>query len=77
MAQQLNEANKAVLSETPARDGRPAAVYRSAGDRFLMVEFGEMDLDLTLNFRVLGLNQAIKRRHRDDPGSALDPDSLR
>lgn len=60
MAQQLNEANKAVLSETPARDGRPAAVYRSAGDRFLMVEFGEMDLDLTLNFRVLGLNQAIK-----------------
>jgi len=52
--------NKAVLAETPARQGRPRAVYRSAGDRFLMVEFGDMELDLTLNFRVLGLNQAIK-----------------
>jgi urea carboxylase len=60
VAQQPNERNKAVLAETPARDGRPKAVYRSAGDRFLMVEFGEMDLDLTLNFRVLGLDQVIK-----------------
>ena len=53
-------ANKAILAETPARDGRPKVVYRSAGDRFLLAEFGEMELDLTLNFRVLGLNQAFK-----------------
>ena len=53
-------ANAAILSQTPARDGRPKAVYRSAGDRFLLVEFGEMELDLTLNFRVLGLNDALK-----------------
>jgi urea carboxylase len=52
--------NKAILADTPARDGRPKAVFRSAGDRFLLVEFGEMELDLTLNFRVLGLNQALK-----------------
>jgi urea carboxylase len=52
--------NKAILAETPPRDGRPQAVFRSAGDRFLLVEFGEMELDLTLNFRVLGLNQALK-----------------
>jgi len=51
---------KAILAETPARDGRPKAVYRAAGDRFLLAEFGEMELDLTLNFRVLGLNQAFK-----------------
>jgi urea carboxylase len=53
-------ANAAILSETPQRDGRPKAVFRSAGDRFLLVEFGEMELDLTLNFRVLGLNQALR-----------------
>jgi allophanate hydrolase subunit 1 len=52
--------NKAVLAETPARDGRPKVVFRSAGDRFLLAEFGDMELDLTLNFRVLGLNQRLK-----------------
>ncbi|MCC6312781.1 MAG: carboxyltransferase domain-containing protein [Thermomicrobiales bacterium] len=52
--------NKAVLAETPAQNGRPKVVFRSAGDRFLLAEFGEMALDLTLNFRVLGLNQRLK-----------------
>jgi allophanate hydrolase subunit 1 len=52
--------NRAVLAETPSADGRPKAVFRSAGDRFLLVEFGEMELDLTLNFRVLSLNRMLK-----------------
>ena len=60
MGEANGRANAALLAETPARDGRPAAVFRSAGDRFLLVEFGPMELDLTLNFRVLGLNQAMK-----------------
>ena len=60
MGQANGRANAALLAETPAQDGRPGAVYRSAGDRFLLVEFGPMELDLTLNFRVLGLNQALK-----------------
>ncbi|MCD6031874.1 MAG: Urea carboxylase [Thermomicrobiales bacterium] len=61
MAEHANgRANAALLAETPAQDGRPGAVYRSAGDRFLLVEFGPMELDLTLNFRVLGLNQSLK-----------------
>ncbi|MFM9108679.1 MAG: 5-oxoprolinase subunit B family protein [Chloroflexota bacterium] len=53
--------NAAVLAETPAQDGRPKAVYRLAGDRFLLAEFGEMELDLTLSFRVLGLNTLLKQ----------------
>ena len=60
VSQANGRANAALLAETPAQDGRPAAVFRSAGDRFLLVEFGPMELDLTLNFRVLGLNQALK-----------------
>ncbi|MGI9252766.1 MAG: 5-oxoprolinase subunit B family protein [Thermomicrobiales bacterium] len=55
--------NAAILSETPPQDGRPKAVYRMAGDRFLLAEFGEMELDLTLSFRVLGLNTLLKE-HR-------------
>lgn len=61
--------NKAILAETPPRDGRPQAVFRSAGDRFLLVEFGEMELDLTLNFRVLGLNAAFKA---DKPDAVIE-----
>lgn len=53
--------NAAVLAETPPQDGRPKAVYRLAGDRFLLAEFGEMELDLTLSFRVLGLNTLLKQ----------------
>lgn len=60
MGQANGRANAALLAETPAREGRPGVVYRSAGDRFLLAEFGAMELDLTLNFRVLGLNQAMK-----------------
>ena len=60
MGQANGRANAALLAETAAQDGRPGAVYRSAGDRFLLVEFGPMELDLTLNFRVLGLNQSLK-----------------
>jgi allophanate hydrolase subunit 1 len=60
MSPATERANAALLAETPAQDGRPKAVFRSAGDRFLLVEFGPMELDLTLNFRVLGLNQALR-----------------
>lgn len=60
MIQPTTGRNKAMLAEIPARDGRPQAVYRSAGDRFMLVELGEMELDLTLNFRVLGLNRALR-----------------
>jgi len=34
--------------------------YRLAGDRALLVEYGEMELDLTLNFRVLAVDDALR-----------------
>lgn len=48
-----------VITELPARDAKPHVVYRYAGDRFILVEYGEMKLDLTVNFRILGLNKVI------------------
>jgi urea carboxylase len=44
------------------RDGEPAVTYRTAGDRFLLVEYGEMELDLTLNFRVLKVEEELRGR---------------
>jgi urea carboxylase len=39
---------------------RDDVTYRHAGDRALLVEYGEMELDLTLNFRVLAVDDALR-----------------
>ncbi len=56
---------EAIIEQIPARDGKPSITYRYAGDRFLLVEYGEMALDLTINFRILGFNEELKRQHLD------------
>jgi allophanate hydrolase subunit 1 len=39
---------------------REGVTYRYAGDRALLVEYGPMELDLTLNFRVLAVDDALR-----------------
>jgi allophanate hydrolase subunit 1 len=39
---------------------RDGVTYRYAGDRALLVEYGEMELDLRLNFRVLAVDDALR-----------------
>ncbi|ACZ40222.1 5-oxoprolinase subunit B family protein [Sphaerobacter thermophilus] len=60
MAQHDGQTSGVILASVPAKEGRPKIVYRQAGDRFMLVEFGDMEFDLTMSFRVLGLNQALK-----------------
>ena len=43
-----------------ARDGMPAITVRAAGDRFLLVEYGEQRLDIALRFRVHALMQHLE-----------------
>lgn len=45
----------AVLHRTPAAGDRVEVVYRRAGDAYVLVEFGELKLDLTLRFQVHAL----------------------
>jgi urea carboxylase len=52
----------AVASSIPEREGAPRVVYRMAGDAYLLVEYGEMVLDLDLTFRVYALDHAIKEK---------------
>ncbi len=40
-------------------DRDPRVVYRRSGDKYLLIEYGEMVLDLNLRFRVHALKQAI------------------
>ncbi|WP_448207003.1 urea carboxylase [Azospirillum sp. sgz302134] len=49
----------AVLHRIPATDSRPAVVYRRAGDKYLLVEYGPLVLDLNLRFRVHALQQSL------------------
>ena len=49
----------AVIARQPARDDRPSLTYRYAGDRGVLVEYGEMVFDLALNFFVLAAGDAL------------------
>jgi urea carboxylase len=49
-----------VLGRVPERDGRPAVTYRRSGDDNLLVEYGDMVLDLGLRARVHALHQHIE-----------------
>ncbi|MBO0885715.1 MAG: carboxyltransferase domain-containing protein, partial [Mycobacterium sp.] len=48
-----------ILARVDAVDGRPSTTYRQAGDTSLLVEFGEMEFELVLNFVALGLDDAL------------------
>ncbi|MDQ8202090.1 urea carboxylase [Pelagicoccus sp. SDUM812003] len=53
------------IPEQPVLD-RPSVCYRRSGDKYLLVEYGEMKLDLNLRFRAHALMEAVKSA--DIPG---------
>jgi urea carboxylase len=50
----------AVLVSMPASDDSPKVVYRQAGDRYLLIEYGEAILDLNFRFRIHALMEELK-----------------
>jgi urea carboxylase len=51
-----------VLHRIAPVSGRPEVVYRQSGDKWLLVEYGELKLDLDLRFRVHALMQWLQER---------------
>ncbi|WP_070885239.1 urea carboxylase [Pseudomonas argentinensis] len=49
-----------ILAELPADGNRPRAVYRQAGDAYILLEYGDNVLDLALRLRVHLLMEALK-----------------
>ncbi len=49
----------AIVKSMPADASRPKVVYRMAGDTYLLVEYGDIVLDLQLRFRIHSLERAI------------------
>jgi urea carboxylase len=52
-----------IVGERAASGTRPRVVYRRAGDKYLLVEYGPIALDLELRFRVHVLMTALEHRH--------------
>jgi urea carboxylase len=57
-----NGADDCIVGEIPEEPGKPRVVYRRAGDKYMLVEYGPLVLDLELRFRVHGLMTALERR---------------
>ena len=57
----VEETASAIVGTFAARGTRPKAVYRRQGDHHLLVEYGEMLLDVTLRLRVHALMLELER----------------
>jgi len=55
-------ASGAIVGERPAEGNRPRVVYRRAGDKYLLIEYGPLVLDLELRFRVHALMAELQRQ---------------
>lgn len=49
-----------LLAALPAQAGRPAVAYRQAGDKYVLIEYGDNVLDLALRLRVHLLMEALQ-----------------
>ncbi|MBU1215772.1 urea carboxylase [bacterium] len=49
-----------VLYSDEGEEGLPSIVFRQSGDSNLLIEYGEMELDISLRFRVHVLMEAVK-----------------
>src|SRR5581483_6355121 len=58
----MRSAVSAVIAEQAAQEGKPSITYRYAGDRAVLVEYGEMVFDLALNFFALAANEGLAER---------------
>lgn len=61
----MSAAATPIIDQRQAVGGKPEITYRQAGERALLVEYGEMELDLTLNFFVLAVDTALSERPLD------------
>ncbi len=54
-----------ILAELAATESTPQVVYRQAGDKYILIEYGPLVLDLRFRLRVHALMEALKARQLD------------
>ncbi|MCL6245263.1 MULTISPECIES: urea carboxylase [Acinetobacter] len=60
---ELATLKNAVLDTLKGKDGAPDVVYRPAGNNYMLVEYGELVLDLNLRFRIHALMQWVQKQN--------------
>ena len=60
---ELSTLKNAVLDTLKGKDGAPDVVYRPAGNNYILVEYGELVLDLNLRFRIHALMQWVQKQN--------------
>ena len=56
----MSTQTSAIIDVQPEAPGKPSVTYRYAGDRALLLEYGEMVFDLTLNFFAQAADDALR-----------------
>ena len=57
---EMDTLDNAILATQVGKNGAPDVVYRPAGNSYMLVEYGELVLDLNLRFRIHALMQWVK-----------------
>ncbi|MEN8282651.1 urea carboxylase [Acinetobacter gerneri] len=60
---EMDTLNDAVLATLDGEEDLPSVTYRPAGNSYLLVEYGELVLDLNLRFRIHALIQWVKEQN--------------
>ncbi|OWB76931.1 allophanate hydrolase activity protein [[Candida] boidinii] len=60
LPKQLSEPESPILAQIPAGETSPSVTYRQAGDRYILVEYGENIMDLNLSYRVHKLIEMVE-----------------
>ncbi|RZJ21259.1 MAG: urea carboxylase [Acinetobacter sp.] len=60
---EISTLKSAILDTLNGQNGTPDVVYRPAGNNYMLVEYGELVLDLNLRFRIHALMQWVKEQN--------------
>jgi urea carboxylase len=58
----MSAAATSIIDRRDGAEDKPSVTIRQAGDRALLVEYGEMEFDLALNFFVLAMDTALREK---------------
>lgn len=61
----VDDNSSPIIDSLITDDSEPDVIFRQAGDKFLLVEYGELALDLSLRARVQALLEAVKAANID------------
>ncbi|WP_347331703.1 urea carboxylase [Marinimicrobium locisalis] len=57
-----HERSPCILAALPEAEGRPEVVYRQAGDKYILMEYGPLVMDLRFRLRVHAMMEALKAK---------------